>query len=233
MTDRAQVRTEPAETLPETPGTVVGNLYDKYAARNPLIRWLTARFLADLEEVLDELAASSPQARVLEVGCGEGEITARLRRRWDSVTALDLPDAGLRRRWSSVEGARFLHANAEQLPFGDDAFDIVVSIEVFEHLLDPLRGLAELARVGRGHLLLSVPREPLFRMGNLLTGRHLGALGNTPGHLNHWSSRRFQRFVAAVATVQRRLTPFPWTIVWAALPRDRDRAASAYGAGAG
>lgn len=221
MTSRGQVRAEPAETAPETPGTVVGNYYDKYRARNPLIRWLTKRFLGELDTVLDELARVSPQARVLEVGCGEGEITSRLRRRWPSVTALDLPDSGLRREWSHVEGARFLHANAECLPFRDGEFDIVVSVEVFEHLLDPGRGLGELARVGSGHLLLSVPREPLFRLGNLLTGRHLGALGNTPGHLNHWSGGSFQRFVATVATVQRRLSPLPWTIVWATLPRGR------------
>jgi hypothetical protein len=43
-----------------------------------------------------------------------------------------------------------------------------------------VRGLQEMARVTRRHLV-SVPREPIFRSCNLLTGRYVRDLGNTPG----------------------------------------------------
>jgi hypothetical protein len=63
-----------------------------------------------------------------------------------------------------------------------------------------------------------VPREPIFRGCNLLAGRYVGALGNTPGHLNHWSARGFVRLVSRVAEVREVSNPFPWTTVWATLP---------------
>lgn len=202
---------------PETPDTVVGNYCHKYTSRNLAIRWLTNRFLRRLDAICGNVAAEAPAARVLEVGCGEGEIARRLHLRWDDVTALDLPDAGLRQEWRAVPGPKFLHADAHKLPFEGGAFDVLVSIEVLEHLEDPQAGLREYARVAGRHLILSVPREPLFRMGNMSAGRHWGALGNTPGHLNHWSTASFVRFASTVGAVREVALPMPWTMLWVRL----------------
>jgi SAM-dependent methyltransferase len=205
----------PDASAPETPDVVIGNHCHKYTTGNPAIAYLTRRFLLALHGLLDDVARVTPQARVLEVGCGEGEIAALLHHRWGDVTGLDLPDAGLRADWAGIDGPRFLHADAQRLPFPDDHFDLVVAVEVLEHLRDPARGLAEMARVSRRHLVLSVPREPIFRLGNLFTGRHVRDLGNTPGHLNHWGSKAFLDFVGGVGTVRRHARPLPWTAVWA------------------
>jgi ubiquinone/menaquinone biosynthesis C-methylase UbiE len=202
---------------PETPGVVIGNHTPKYTARNPAIRLLTERWVANLDRVFGQVGAE-PVHRALEVGCGEGVIADKLHRRFGEVVALDLPDAGLRADWRRYAGPRFLHASAHELPFGDDQFDVVVAAEVLEHLPDPDRGLAEMARVGRRHLVLSVPREPVFRSCNLIAGRYVRDLGNTPGHLNHWSKRGFVRFVSQVAEVRAVTSPFPWTVIWATLP---------------
>lgn len=205
----------PEPAAAETPDVVIGNHCHKYTTGNPAIRMLTMRFLRTLQSVLDDVELMAPRpARVLEVGCGEGEIAGLLHHRWGDVTALDLPDAGLRREWSGVEGPRFLHADAERLPFPDGHFDVVVAVEVLEHLRDPQRGLEEMARVSRGHIVASVPREPIFRLGNLFTGRHVRSLGNTPGHLNHWGSAAFLRFIGQAGTVRRHERPLPWTIAW-------------------
>jgi ubiquinone/menaquinone biosynthesis C-methylase UbiE len=205
---------------PETPGVVIGNHTQKYTARNPAIRLLTERWVANLEGMFDLVGRdpSGPPAQALEVGCGEGVIADRMQRRWGKVTALDLPDAGLRADWRRYPGPRFLHASAHELPFGDHRFDVVVAAEVLEHLPDPEQGLRDMARVGRRHLVLSVPREPVFRSCNLVAGRYVRDLGNTPGHLNHWSRRGFVRFVSQVAEVRAVTSPFPWTTVWAVLP---------------
>ncbi|HZD68659.1 MAG TPA: class I SAM-dependent methyltransferase [Actinomycetes bacterium] len=205
---------------PETPGVVIGNTTPKYTSKNPAIRRLTERWVANLEGIFDRLGEDSGGApkRALEVGCGEGVIAGKLHDRFSEVTALDLPDAGLRREWGAYSGPSFLHADAQELPFGDGCFDLVVAVEVLEHLGDPVKGLREMARVGRRHLVLSVPREPIFRSCNLVAGRYVKDLGNTPGHLNHWSKRGFLRFVSTVAEVREVTTPFPWTTVWARLP---------------
>jgi ubiquinone/menaquinone biosynthesis C-methylase UbiE len=210
----------PTTTPAETPGVVIGNHTPKYTARNPAVRWLTQRWVANLDRQLARIATQhgADGGGALEVGCGEGVIAAQLARRFGEVVALDLPDAGLRAGWRRHRGPRFLHADAQALPFADDRFGVVVAAEVLEHLADPAKGLQELARVGRAHLVLSVPQEPLFRCCNLLAGRYLRELGNTPGHLNHWSRRGFVRFVAQVAEVREVTSPFPWTTIWATLP---------------
>jgi ubiquinone/menaquinone biosynthesis C-methylase UbiE len=205
---------------PETVGVVIGNHTHKYTARNPAIRLLTERWVANLDRAFGQLGgdAQGPPERALEGGCGEGVVADRMHRRWGEVVALDLPDAGLRADWRRYRGPRFLHASAHELPFADNRFDVVVAAEVLEHLPDPDRGLAEMARVGRRHLVLSVPREPVFRSCNLIAGRYVRDLGNTPGHLNHWSKRGFVRFVSQVAEVRAVTSPFPWTVIWATLP---------------
>jgi ubiquinone/menaquinone biosynthesis C-methylase UbiE len=204
---------------PETPGVVIGNHTQKYTARNPAIRLLTERWVANLDRVFGQVSRdqNGRPAQALEVGCGEGVIAAKLHHRFGEVVALDLPDAGLRADWRGYQGPRFLHASAHELPFADDRFDVVVAAEVLEHLPDPVRGLNEMARVGRRHLVLSVPREPIFRSCNLVAGRYVRDLGNTPGHLNHWSKRGFVRFVSQVAEVRDVSSPFPWTTVWATI----------------
>ena len=80
---------------------------------------------------------------------------------------------------------------AENLPFADGEFDVAAAIEVLEHVPDPEHTVAEMARVAERRLLVSVPREPLWRRLNVARGAYWSDLGNTPGHLNHWSKRSF------------------------------------------
>ena len=102
---------------------------------------------------------------------------------------------------------------AEDLPFADDEFDLATAIEVLEHVPDPEHTLAEMARCAERHLLVSVPREPLWRMLNMARGAYLGQLGNTPGHLNHWSKRSFVRLLSQHGEVVELRSPFPWTML--------------------
>jgi hypothetical protein len=59
---------------------------------------------------------------------------------------------------------------------------------------------------------VSVPREPLWRALNLARLKYVGALGNTPGHLNHWSRRRFVEFLERRLQVVEVRSPMPWTM---------------------
>ena len=187
-----------------------GNTYDKYASKNPVERKLMDGFFAALDASLPR----TDPGRILEVGVGEGEVTARLAARWPNATfvGVDLPDPELAGHWG---GKRFspLFGDIGRLPFPDDSFDLVLCIEVLEHVPYPELALAELDRVARRDLVASVPREPIWCAANLARGKYLKAFGNTPGHINHWSKKRFAELVGRRFDVRAVRSPFPWTMV--------------------
>ncbi|HVL52191.1 MAG TPA: class I SAM-dependent methyltransferase [Actinomycetota bacterium] len=195
-------------TLP--PATRTGNTYDKYSSRHRVERALVARFLKSLDAAVAGVAPAS----IIEVGMGEGEIAMRLKSHFPKSTfaGIDLHAPDLAAHWVRL-GLNGVVADARRLPFRDDSADLVLAIEVLEHVEDPAAALAEMARVGRGRVVLSVPLEPLWRVGNLLRRRYLSDLGNTPGHVNHFSRRGFVNLVEQHLEVRDVLQPLPWTMV--------------------
>jgi SAM-dependent methyltransferase len=201
-----------AQGAPARASVPVGNTFDKYGARGPAARRLVNRF----RSALDELFALAAPDGVLDVGCGEGAIThawaERLRDR--RVVGLDLEDEGLRAQWATLArpNLEFVTGDALALPFAADEFALVAAVESLEHLAEPRRALEEMARVARSHLLVSVPREPLWRALNLLRGAYLRQLGNTPGHLHHFSRGDLLDLVAGYGEPVAVRSPLPWTI---------------------
>ena len=193
----------------------VGNTFDKYASANPVERLLMQRFLA----AFDSLLPAEAPLRVLEVGVGEGEILQRVQSRFPgaSCLGLDVPDDSLPLEWER-RGIAAEFGNVESLRFDDRSFDLVLAIEVLEHVDDVDRALREVSRVCAGVAVMSVPFEPVWRLGNMARGRYLRHFGNTPGHVNHWSRRSFRRTVSRYLEVERVLSPLPWTML-RALPR--------------
>jgi SAM-dependent methyltransferase len=196
-----------------------GNYYDKYGSRNPVARRLMKEFL----RAFDELSAQTGVHEAHEVGCGEGELSLRLWRRGLRVRGCDVsPDivAEARRR-ATAAGApvEFRAASLYDLRADSDASPLIVCCEVLEHVPDPSKALEVLASLARPWLLVSVPREPLWRVLNLARFSYVTALGNTPGHLNHWSTSGFRRFLATRMEVVDVHCPFPWTM---ALCRGRE-----------
>jgi SAM-dependent methyltransferase len=187
-----------------------GNTYDKYATTNPIEQRMMSGFMGALDGMLDALAPR----RILEVGVGEGHVTARVRERFPDVAivGVDLPDEELAGDWQAA-GLACVFGDATRLPTPDDAFDLVLAIEVLEHIPSPDAALAELARVCSGTLIASVPFEPIWRAGNMARGRYVRDLGNTPGHVNHWTRWSFTRFVGQRFVVEQVKNPLPWTMV--------------------
>ena len=135
------------------------------------------------------------------------------------VVGIDLEDPKLRAEWARRDrhNLEFRAIAAAPLPFDDDEFDVATAIEVLEHVPEPEQTLAEMARVARGHLLVSVPREPLWRLLNMARGAYLRELGNTPGHVNHFSKATFVRLLSGYGEVVEVHSPFPWTMALVAI----------------
>jgi 2-polyprenyl-3-methyl-5-hydroxy-6-metoxy-1,4-benzoquinol methylase len=194
-------------------GTVTGNTYDKYGSTNPVVR----RLMAGFERTLDELFVRAAPQSLLDVGCGEAILTYKWAERLAPrrVVGIDLADPAIQAEWEKRRAANLDYRvmKAENLPFGDGEFDVATAIEVLEHVPDPAHTVAEMARVASGHLLVSVPREPLWRALNVARGAYLKDLGNTPGHVNHWSKRSFVKLLAEHGEVVEARSPFPWTML--------------------
>jgi 2-polyprenyl-3-methyl-5-hydroxy-6-metoxy-1,4-benzoquinol methylase len=190
-----------------------GNTFDKYGSSNPVVR----RLMAGFHSTLDELWAEAAPRSILDVGCGEGVLTAEWAERLGDgrIVGIDLDDPKLRAEWErrSRPNLEFRVEEATSLSFADGEFDMACAIEVLEHVPEPEATLAEMARVASRHLLVSVPREPLWRGLNVARGAYVRDLGNTPGHVNHWSKRAFVALLSRYGTVQEARSPFPWTMV--------------------
>ena len=194
-------------------GIITGNTYDKYGSTNPVVRRLMSAF----ERTLDQLFEQSDPTSVLDVGCGEGVLVHQWAQRLGDrrVVGIDLQEESIQAGWAErrAPNLEYQVMHAENLPFAENEFDLASAIEVLEHVPDPEHTLAEMARCAERHLLVSVPREPLWRMLNMARGAYWPALGNTPGHLNHWSRRSFVRLLSSYGQVAEVRSPFPWTML--------------------
>lgn len=189
----------------------------KHTSGNPAQRALIAHFL---RRVADLVIARSPRG-ILEIGCGEGFVLKALR---DAgvrcpMRGIDFSESAIAEARQRVPDATFDVQDAAELAEGGERYDVVLMIEVLEHLPDPQRMLRVLSRLAERHVVLSVPWEPFFRGLNFLRGKHVGAWGNDPEHIQHWGRREFERFVGDHFVIQDAPLVFPWTLVGAAVPQ--------------
>lgn len=190
-----------------------GNFYDKYRTRNPIARWLMSGFLGAFDALANE---ASGVGSALEIGCGEGELSMRLARKGVHVRGCDIAgevveEARLRARAAGLE-IPFEECSVEQALGRYEQAELVVCCEVLEHLEDPRAALEILEKLSRQYVLVSVPREPLWRVLNMVRLRYLGKMGNTPGHVQHWSRRAFLEMLRTRFEIVAVRSPLPWTM---------------------
>jgi 2-polyprenyl-3-methyl-5-hydroxy-6-metoxy-1,4-benzoquinol methylase len=167
----------------------------KYISPNPLIRHVSRRHVKGLVQMIAVSSRNSP-LRIADIGCGDSFVSAAVLLNCRNVTnavGVDISEdaLALSREVFRQNGlhASLIRSSVYDLPFDDNAFDLVLCSEVLEHLEDVTAALRELHRVTRTYCLLSVPNDRVFRLANLARGSHVGSLGNSPGHIQHFNKQ--------------------------------------------
>lgn len=205
-------------------GIVVGNAFDKYGSQNPVVRWLMKNFTDTISEWVAQVAPGS----IHEVGCGEGYWVLQWNRQGIPARGSDFSEkvislARENAQHSGLGSVSFSACSIYDLVPGRDSADLIVCCEVLEHVDDPEAGMLALQGIATDHLILSVPREPLWCVLNLSRGKYISRLGNTPGHVQQWSGRGFVEFVGSFFEIVEVRRPIPWTMI---LCRKRKRNSS-------
>ena len=187
----------------------------KHTSKNPLQRYLIRKFHEKIFALIEETNV----IHLLDVGCGEGFgiIGLKTYNHHLQIVGLDNNRSALVWGRNHIIGLEpILNGNAMNLPFENNAFPMVVCLEVLEHLNEPSLCLEELIRVTSQFLIISVPLEPYFRIANFLRGKNLSRFGNDIDHVNWFNVPKLKRLVTAhnIEIINHSLS-FPWQIVLA------------------
>ena len=195
-------------------GIVVGNAFDKYNSKNPVVRLLMHSF----DKALSDFVKKASPKSIHEIGCGEGYWVLGwnqkgIRARGSDFSSKVIGIANQNAKQHEVSESLFTTQSIYEVSSPDDVADLIVCCEVLEHLDNPEGALKALQGVVSNYIILSVPREPIWRGLNLVRGKYISSLGNTPGHIQHWSCRDFINLVSKYFDIIEVRTPFPWTMV--------------------
>ena len=148
--------------------------FPAYSHRNPLINWL---FWQRLRKVMEHIQRPALYEHVLDFGCGSGVMLPHLSQISSHVTAMDVDLLPIERVQkyiplaANVEVKDALKTNITDLP--KNSFDLIIALDVLEHVKDLPRTLNELLALLKpgGQLIVSGPTENiLYRMGRKVAG---------------------------------------------------------------
>jgi trans-aconitate methyltransferase len=190
-----------------------GNWENKYITRNPVGKFFIHTFIKNVKRLV--LHYKKEIQSITELGCGEGYLTNEIH----SI----LPGIPIKGCDFSEE---IIHQATTLFPFihfyvksiydtgPEEKADLILCCEVLEHLEYPEKALYNISKITQKYCLLSVPNEPLWRIMNMARGKYLHSLGNTPGHIQHWSYQRFLTLIRSYMDVIHSKFVIPWTIVF-------------------
>lgn len=188
-----------------------GNYYDKYNSKNPVVRYIMGNFFKSMEKLIGSLEYNS----VFDAGCGEGNVTSFIYkiRRKIKIEAMDISEKVINEAKQNLPNIKFHCGSITNIDRESNSYDLVVASEVLEHLEAPEIAMGEIFRISKKYVFISVPNEPVWRIGNLLRGKYIRNFGNTPGHIQHWSKKEIITLAKKYGNILKVSNPFPWTMV--------------------
>jgi len=192
------------------------NIYldqEKYQKANVLTGFVIKRFFKSLAQIIQ----GGHYKSVLDVGCGEGvpllNILSELQSN-NSINGVDCDEIKLLMIKNNIPEGKFVKGDIYNLPYKNKTFDLILCLEVLEHLSSPKKALEEIKRVSSLDVLFSVPNEPLWSFLNLMRLKYVRNFGNTPGHCQKWSFRNFQKLLKRYFKIKLVKKIIPWTVIF-------------------
>lgn len=186
-------------------------MLESYSNPNPISKYLYRNFYNKLDLLLKKSDASD---RILEVGCGLGESSLRIQKmlngQYFEVSEYD--ETYVKILLQNNFPISIKQESVYALERKNDEFDTVLLLEVLEHLDNYELALSEIFRVAKKRVIISVPNEPVWSILNIVRGKYLASLGNTPGHINKWNIRRLEKIISRYGKINAIFTPLPWMI---------------------
>lgn len=189
-----------------------------YRSSNPFIRFLASGFLNGIIELSDIINIDFKGGLGLDIGCADGDLLFNLSKsvKMNNLVAIDMDHQKILSSTGINKDISHCVSDAVHLPFSDGTFDYVMAMEVLEHIPEPEKAMAEILRVAKKNvrMIVSVPNEPFFHLGNVARGKYLDRFGKTPSHVNFWTRSGFESFLGNYLYIydSRYLSSFPWQI---------------------
>jgi 2-polyprenyl-3-methyl-5-hydroxy-6-metoxy-1,4-benzoquinol methylase len=153
----------------------------------------------------------------MDYGCGNGYITNYVQQKLNAkMTGIDIDKEKITFAKQYALHSQFKEQDIYALHmFPNDSIHLAVATESLEHLDKPELVMEEISRITKQFGIFTVPREPVWRMKNIMQGKYLSALGDTPDHKQHWSRKSFASFVGEYFNQVEVKDAHIWTLVFA------------------
>jgi len=193
--------------------TITGNFYNKYETKNPIESMLMRNFKLKLINLISKLSVKN----VYEIGAGEGYILRIIHKAFPEkkLYGSDIDYKLVAKSRHETSQSDWIINSAESLPFSSNSINLLIASEVLEHLHNPHLFLLECQRIRAKYFFFSVPNEPLWRVLNMLRGKYMKDLGNTPGHINHFSKKKMVKLINEYLLIDEIFYVHPWIFILA------------------
>jgi len=190
---------------------ITGNYFNKYKSKNLLYSILVNHYRFALQSLIQDL----PIDTCLEIGSGEGYIIDYILSTKPEIQIIgsDIGFSVVSLAKTDRQFVKWCVSDGKNIPITENSFDIVFACEVLEHIDKPIDVLKEINRVSKKYVIISVPFEPFWRIMNIMRLKYLSSLGNTPGHINHWSINGITKLVEVYFQPIDVRISFPWIFI--------------------
>lgn len=185
----------------------------KYEDSNLISQFLVNNYFKSVTKLISLTKAVNSAH---EIGIGEGRSTMRINGLVKNLSGSEYLEKLIPIARKNNPGLNIFQESVYELKYKSNSVDLVLLLEVLEHLDYPEIALDEISRISKKYLIIGVPNEPLWRILNLCRLQYIKDFGNTPGHINHWSKQSIVKLIqkkyGRIIAVE---SPIPWSIILA------------------